>query len=201
MATISKTQGTVALALTAITHPDTVKGTTQSVTTALACTFFLFHSSVEAVANTNAGSFYVQASGAGSSDEFWITLAQFTASATTADTEALTATEPAAETVLAVASTTGFVATDRLYIKNTTLASSEFAMCQEIVANTSVNLIDGLTNEQTAAASTLWNDADFFMAQLDLTAIGRVRVIFVHEGATGANVDVTGLLVVGDSIA
>ena len=201
MATISKTQGTAILAHTAITHPDTVKGSATDVSTKLAATIICFHASVEAAANTNGGKFLVQVSGASAGDEDWATVAEFTAQATTADTEAMTATEPVGETVLACASTTGFVANDLLYIAHTTLASSEWARCQEIVTNTSVNLIDGLTTEQTAATSVIWNDAEVFTCQLDLTAVGRVRVVFQHEGATGANCHVKALMVTGDSIA
>ena len=202
MATITpnKTAGIAILALTAITHPDTVKGSAQDVSakTGMA-TIILFHSSVEAVANTNAGTFYIQASGSASGDGNWATLAQVTATVSTADTEALTATEPIGETVMAVTSTTGFVATDHLYIKHTTLASSEFAKCQEIATNSSITLIDGLTTQQTAAASTLWNDCDVVPVQIDLTGITRIRVVFQHEGATGANCDVKALMVTGDT--
>jgi len=201
MANISKTAGIAVLAHQALTHPDTVKGSAQDVSTKLAATILCFHASVEAAANTNPGSFLVQVSGAASGDEDWATVAQFTAQVSTADTEAMTATEPAAETVLACASTTGFVAGDNLYIRDSgTLADSEWAKCQEIVTNTSINLIDGLT-VQKDNADVIWNDAEIFVCSLDLTAISRLRVIFQHEGAAGANVHVKALMVTGDSIA
>ena len=200
MATISKTQGTAILAHTAITHPDSVYGSAQDVSTKLAATIICFHASVEAAANTNAGSFYVQVSGAGSNDEDWATIAQFTATVSTANTEAMTATEPIGEVVLACASTTGFVANDYIYIQNSTLANGEWAQVDKIVTNVSVDLVSGLTNEQTSS-SVLWDDADIFVCQLDLTAVGRVRVLFKHEGAAGANCHVKALMVTGDSIA
>ena len=201
MATIAKTAGAAVLAHQAITHPDTVKGSAQDVSTKLAATILCFHASVEAAANTNPGSFLVQVSGAASGDEDWATVAHFTAQVSTADTEAMTATEPAGETVLACASTTGFVAGDNLYIRDSgTLADSEWAKCQEIVTNTSINLIDGLT-VQKDNADVIWNDAEIFVCSLDLTAISRLRVVFWHEGAAGANVHVKALMVTGDSIA
>lgn len=200
MATISKTAGVACLTHQAITHPDTVKGSAQDASGKLAVTILMFHASVEATANTNPGSFYVQASGSAAGDEDWATIAQFTAQVSTADTEAMTATEPAGETVLAVASTTGFVATDNLYIQDTgTLADSEWAKCQEIVANVSIDLIDGLTNQKDSA-DVIWNDAEIFPCQLDLTSISRWRVVFQHEGAVGANVHVKALAITGDSI-
>lgn len=200
MATISKTAGTAILSHQAVTHPDTVVGSAQDVSSKLAATIICFHASVEATANSNPGSFYVQVSGSSSGDEDWATVAVFTAIISTADTEAMTATEPSSETVLAVASTTGFVAGDNLYIQDTgTLADSEWAKCQQIVTNTSIDLIDGLTNGKDSS-DVIWNDADVFVCQLDLTSVYRVRVVFQHEGATGANVHVKALMVTGDSI-
>ena len=201
MATISKTDGIAILAHQAVTHPDTVKGSAQDVSTKLAATIILFHASVEAVANTNPGKFLVQISGSASGDEDWATIDEFDATISTADTEAMTDTEPTGETSLAVASTTGFVANDILYIQDTgVLADSEWARCQDIVTDTSIDLIDGLTNAKDSS-DVIWNDADVFTCQIDLTAVTRVRVVFQHEGAAGANCHVKGLLITGDSIA
>lgn len=178
-----------------------MKGSAQDVSTKLAATIILFHSSIEAAANTNPGKFLVQVSGASSGDEDWATPFEFDVTISTADTENMTATEPAAETELAVAATAGFVANDILYIQDAgTLANSEWARCQEISTNAFIKLIDGLTNQKDAS-DVIWNDADIFVCQLDLTAIGRVRVVFQHEGAVGANCHVKGLMVTGDSIS
>lgn len=200
MANITKTQGTSILTHTSITHPDTVLGGDQDVTTTLAATIVMQHASVEATANTDPGSFLLQISPSSSGDIDWSTIHKFTARATTADTEAMTATEPVGETVLAVGNTAGFVSGDTLYIQDTTtLADSEWALCKEIVSNTSIDLVDGLTTEKDSS-DVIWNDSDIFVAQIDLTAVGRLRVIFMHEGATGADVDVKATMVTGDSI-
>lgn len=188
MGTITPTAPTADIAVlahTAITHPDTVKGSAQT-GGRFNVTITMYHASVEATANTNSGSFLVQVSTASSGDEDWTTIAQFTATVSTADTEAMTATEPIGETAMAVAATAGFVATDNLYIQNTTLADSEWSLCQEIVTNTSINLVDGLTTQQTNT-SVIWNDADRFVCQFDARSVSRYRVVFLHEGATGAN--------------
>lgn len=200
-AALSKTQGTAVLAHQAVIHPNTVKGSAQDVSTHFAATVVLFHASVEATANTNSGTFLIQVSASSSGDEDWGTIVSLVATSSTADTEAMTATEPAAETVMAVASTTGFVAGDDLYIQDAgTLADSEWARCQEIVTNTSINLIDGLTSQKDSS-DVIWNDADVWVVQVDLTAVGRIRVVFQHEGATGANVHVKAIMITGDSIS
>lgn len=201
MASLTKTQDIAILAHTAITHPDTLVGSAQDVSTKLDAMIVMYHASVEATANTNPGTFLVQVTPAASGNEDWATIARYDATISTADTEAMTATEPQGETVLAVASTTGFVAGDRLYIQDTSVvADGEWGLCQEIVTNTSINLVDGLTNQKDSA-DVIWNDADRFICKLDLTSIARIRVVFMHEGAVGANCHVKGLMSTGDSIA
>lgn len=201
MATISKTADIAILAHQAVSHPATVVGSAQDVSTKLGATIMLFHASVEAVANTNPGKFLVQVSGSATGNEDWSTLCEFDTTISTADTEGMTATEPIGEKALAVASTTGFVANDVLYVQDTgVVADGEWARCREIVTNTTINLVDGLTNAKDAS-DVIWNDADIFVCQIDLTAVTRLRAVFQHEGSTGVNCHVKGLMVTGDSIA
>lgn len=199
MSTITKSYA-VALAHQAVTHPATVVGSALDVSTKLAMTLLLFHAMVEATANTNPGKFLVQVSGAAAGNEDWNTVAEFDATISTPDDQTMTATESVGEKVLVVAATAGFIANDILYIQDVgTLANSEWGRCQEIVTDTSINLVDGLTNEKDSA-DHIWNDADIFTVQLDLTAVGRVRVVFQSEGAFAANSHIKAMAVYGDSI-
>jgi len=199
MANISKSYA-VALAHQAVIHPATVIGSALDVSTKLAMTLALFHASIEAAANTNSGKFLVQLSGAASGNEDWVTVYEFDATISTADTEAMTATEPIGETSLAVSSTTGFVSGDKLYIQDTgTLVDSEWALCREITGTPTIDLVDGLTNAKDSS-DVIWNDADIWYCSLDLTSISRVRVVFMHEGAAGANCHIKAMAVYGDSI-
>ena len=176
-------------------------GSALDVSTKLAMTLALFHASVEVAANTNPGKFLVQVSGAASGNEDWTTLYEFDATISTADTEAMTATEPVGETAMVVAATAGFVANDHLYIQDTTVvADSEWGRCREIVTDTTIDLVDGLTTEKDSA-DVIWNDSDIFICQLDLTSVGRARVVFQHEGAAGANCHIKAMAIYGDSIA
>ena len=185
----------------AVTHPATVVGSALDVSTKLAATLLLFHASVEATANTNPGKFLVQVSGAASGNEDWVTVYEFDATISTADTEAMTATEPIGETVLAVASTTGFAANDILYIQDASVVvDSEWNRCQEIATGTSINIVDGLTNAKDSS-DVIWNDADKFVCSLDLIAIGRIRVIFQHEGSAGCNAHIKAMAIYGDAIS
>lgn len=201
MATITKTQGIEILTHAAVTHPGTVYGADQEVTTALGATIFMYAGFIEAAANTNPGSFIVQVSAASSGDEDWWDAGKFTIGETgTPADEALTATEASGETVLAVAATAGFAALDDIYILDAgVLAASEWAKIEQIVTNTSVDITDGLTTGKDSS-DTIFGSAERFSMYLDLTAIGRLRVIFMHEGAAGANMHVKALMVTGDSI-
>ena len=93
------------------------------------------------------------------------------------------------------------MANDTLYIQDAgVVANGEWGRCREIVTDTTIDLVDGLTTEKDSA-DVIWNDADIFNCQLDLTAVGRVRVVFQHEGAAGANCHIKAMAIYGDSIA
>jgi hypothetical protein len=200
-----KTDSVEVLAHQAATHPTTIVGSAIDCRTKRAATVFLYHAYVEAAADTNFGKFLVQVrpdAGDGSATEHWITVVELASKAPLtpfADTEAMTATEPAGETVLACASTTGFLAEDELYIQDTgTLADSEWHKLRTLVSNTSITLMDGLTNEKDNA-DVIWNDASKFVVSLDLNGIESFRVVWTHEGTTGANGHVKALAITYDS--
>jgi hypothetical protein len=204
MATVTpvKTDSVEVLAHQAATHPTTIVGSAIDCRTKIAATVFLYHGYVEATADTNPGKFLVQVrpdAGDGAVLEHWITVAELPAAGTTPDTEAMTATEPAAETVLAVASTAGFAVEDELYIQDTTtVADSEWAKLRTLATNTSLTLIDGLTNQKDSA-DVIWNDARKWVVPLDLNGVESFRVVWTHEGATGANGHVKALAITHDS--
>jgi hypothetical protein len=190
MSRINKTSLVEALAHQAATHPTTIVGSAIDVSLARRATVFLYHGYVEATADTNSGSFYIQMRPEAADStvtEHWLTHTTKTCGTTTPDTEACAATEPVAETVMAVASTTGFAVGDKLYIQNATLAHSEWGLLRKFTADTSITLTDGLTNAQTQTTSIIWNDANVWIVEIDVTAASALRVVFHHEGATGAN--------------
>ena len=201
MAIITKS-GANALSLTAVTHPGNVKGTTLDVSTKLSATIDMFAARVEATANTNAGTFYVRTSAQASGDQDWATKFKFTMNSGTVPAGvALGANESIGDTVIELASTTGFVAGDLIYLKDGTLSESEFRYIRSLVANTSVTLFDGLTAAKTITTDFAWPEAEHFGVTIDLTSVRRLRVDFVHElGTPAANCDVKAEVTYGDSI-
>ena len=188
--TPNKTDSIAVLAHQVATHPVTIVGSDQSALTKRAVTLFCYHGYIEAAADTNPGKFKIQVrpdAGDGSVAEHWITVIEMVAKGTTPSDEALIATEPSGEKTLAVNLTAGFVAEDLVYILDAgTLADSEWGEVQEIVTDTSILLMDGLTTGKDSSDS-IFNDASTFVFTIDLNAIESFRVIWSHEGATGAN--------------
>lgn len=201
-ATPVKTDSVEVLSHQAATHPTTIVGSAIDCRTKRGATVFLYHGYVEATADTNPGKFLVQVrpdAGDGTATEHWITVVELAAKGTTPDTEAMTATEPVAETTLAVASTSGFAVEDELYIQDTgTLADSEWAKCKTLVTNTNIQLVDGLTNQKDSA-DVIWNDASKWIVPIDLNGVESFRVVWIHEGATGANGHIKALAITHDS--
>lgn len=193
MADPTKTSDIAVLTHQNVVHPDTKIGSEIDVTAVLRMRVVLYHALVEAVANTNPGIFYIQGTPYATGGEGWHEIASFVTSTDNPATEALTATEPAAEKVLAVASTTGFAARNVVYIQDTTtIADSEWGQLEQIVANTSLDLVDGLTNGKDSA-DVAWGSAEIFSISVPCGDLKRLRVVYSHEGAAGANADIKGL--------
>jgi len=175
-----------------ITHPNSVYGADITPTAgSLWATVHMSHALIEATANTNPGSFYVQTSleGAGVEDA-WVTVAQFTVSNATPGDEALDAQEVAGTAVIAVTLTAGFVADDVIYITDDTADNnSEWHKIDKVVTDTSIDLVDDL-DFQKEIGDVIFSDAEHFSMKLDLSGVTKWRVIYKAEGATGADVAV-----------
>lgn len=203
MATITpnKTDSVVILAHTNVNHPTTLVGSSISMLTKKSVQLFMFHGYREATADTNPGKFKVQIrpdAGDGSVNEHWVTVAEFVAKGTTPSDEALDATEPVGETVIALTFTASFVAEDLVYFANATEANAEWSEIITVVTDTSIEIMQGLTNEQ-ALGTVVFNDAVAFAPAFDLNANESIRVVWSHEGGTGANGAVKVLAITYDS--
>jgi hypothetical protein len=197
MATITKTQGTSLLSLQSVASNTVVISSAQDVSTKLAATVFIHFGRRAATALTEGMEFRVEASSKSSGDGHWYPLAVFKTAIAASETEAVSGTVSSGTNVITVASTTNLVAGDLIYIDNGTIANSEWGRIKSIATNTSVTIEDNLVNAQTS--STIYDQAEFFAAQLDLTAVGRLRLV-VDGRNTGQAVAVEAHMVTGDSI-
>jgi hypothetical protein len=197
MATITKTQGTSLLALASIASNTVSVGSAVDVSTKLACTVFIHFGRRAATALTEGMEFRIEASAKSSGDGFWWPLTAFKTQIATSEAEAVSGTVTAGTNIITVASTANLVAGDLIYIDNGTIGNSEWGRIKSISSNTSVTIEDNLLNAQTGA--TIYDQAEYFVAQLDLTAIGRIRIVADGRN-TGQAVAAEAFMATGDSI-
>jgi len=120
----------------------------------------------------------VQISSNTSGDEDWTTLVSFIGPTGTANTEAPSGSEAAGQTVIEVASTTGYVADETrwIFMEDDTVANSEMMLLVSAVTNTSVTVQDGTTNAHDGS-DAMFNIADTYTVELP-TSANRVRIIY-----------------------
>lgn len=189
MADFTQSKSTI-ISHQAVTNPESVEGSAVSVAASISGVVICKHAYIEAVDPGGIEpSFHVMGSIDASGDDAWfpIVTLKCTDPGAAPATEAMTATEPIAETVLAVASTTGFAAGDDIYIRDTTTeADSEWHKVDRIVTNTSVDIFMGLANQKDSA-DILWGSAQVFRVPLDLSGLSRVTVHYSNEGTSAPN--------------
>lgn len=171
----TKTVGTSVMALQTVSASSVAISTPVSTGNALGATIFI-HFGREAETAAGAGvNIRIEASSKSSGEGHWYPLCIFTTGFAACSGEAVSGTEAAGQTVISVASTTGLTAGDIIFFFNGTIANSEWHRIKSIVAATSVTLEDALVNAQTG--STFYDSAEMFVAQLDLTAVSRLRIV------------------------
>jgi hypothetical protein len=198
MAAITKT---VQTELKGITNVSAAAQSVSSVFTAsthLAATIFI--DIAPEATNTPGTELRIEVSQKDSGDDTWVTLTPFLSTKNTVNSNAVDGTEAAGSTVIDETTTTGIAAGQIIFFKNSTIGNSEWAKIVAFTASTSFTLQDGLTNAQTG--STWYNQAERFVAQIDLTAIKRFRVVCNNNfGASSVAVNWRCALITGDSIA
>ena len=166
-------------------------GTELDVSTAYGCTLNIKAALGEAVASTGQPEVIIQVTGeATPAKDDWTTYMRLVGPVGTPVVLAVGATEPAAETVIACTDpVTALIHNDGKFkfIKNTTPANSEVIFQTENSgdAGDTITILDGLANEQTAAASIIVdiNSARVevvaqWTLNIDCTSLSRIRVIY-----------------------
>lgn len=194
---------TVLLAHQAVTHPATVVGSAISVPSITVDPDTLqqhrvdevlvevYHAFNEGAANTNGQAILIQTSMSESGNADWVTAVQHdpVEGLTPAD-EVVTVSSAAGLDLVEVAATAGFVSEDTVYIRDTVLADSEWALVEEIVTDTLITFVDGVTNAHADTTTSLFGSAEKFSSVVSLKGIERIRLVYMNEGATAANTHV-----------
>lgn len=174
----------------ALTHPNMLEGTPVACATYLSGVITIKIANVETTANADGVRAWIQGSFETSGDDAWFDLPTFDGSKTAAETEAMTATEPVGETVLACASTTNLVVGDWIYVQDASVvADGEWCKIVAVDTNASITIAYGLANEKDSS-DFIWTEADVFTCQINCEGLKRINVLVIHEAATGSNLHV-----------
>ncbi len=169
-----------------VTNPNSVYGAARTATDMLAVRISIHHGFIETGANTDPGSFYIQTR-LEDVDDQWETVAKIKMTNATVVDEALDAIEGSTVKSIAVTLTAGFAEGDEVYITDATAdTDDEWHKIDVIVADTSIELIDGLVNGKEVD-DVIYSDAEHFPYLLDLTGVAQYRVIYKNEGGTALN--------------
>jgi hypothetical protein len=171
VSTPSKTQGTTLLSLQSIAASTTVVGSEVDVTGKFAGVVFIHFGRTTTSAPGSGVSFRIEAADKSSGGNHWYPLTSVITGIAACNGPTNTSTSGAAQTVSAI---TGFVAQDICCIAPTTVANTEWA---RMVSSTG----SVLTMEETIAGShstgNTYNKAEMYAIPLDLSGIGRLRVV------------------------
>lgn len=174
----------------ALTHPGMIEGTQDIVTSYLEGTIKVKIANVETAANVTGVHVWIMGSFEESGDDAWFDLLALQGGIVAAETEALTATEPVAETVIACASTTNLVVADWIYIQDVSVvADGEWHKIVAVDTNASITINHGLA-VQKDSSDFIWTEAEVFVYHVLCTGLKRITVLVVHEAATGSNLHV-----------
>jgi hypothetical protein len=173
-----------------LTHPGIIEGTPVAVTGYISGTIFIKVANVETTANADGVIVIVQGSPEASGDDQWVNLTKFIGSTTAAETEALTATEPVGETVLAMASTTNLVVDDIIYVEDASVvADGEWHVITNVTTNTSIEIDYGLA-VQKDSLDFVYTEANVWKYFVDCSNLARINVLIIHRAATGSDIHV-----------
>ncbi len=146
---------------------------------------------------TTATTFRIEYSAQSSGDGHWYPLATYLTKIASVTSQAVSGTCASGQNVVAMSSTTGMSVGDIVYIDNGTIANAEWGRVKVVTSNTSITLEDNLVHAQTGA--TVYPSAEMFAAQIDCTAVGRLRLV-VDGSGTGQAIAVEAELVSADTI-
>lgn len=185
VSTPTKTQNVTVFTLASTAASSVAISSDVDVSTIWGASFFIRFGRRSASAAGAGVNIRIEGSFASSGNNTWIPLAVFTTNFAACEAEAVSGTVNSGTNVITVASTTNLTAGDIIYIDNGTIANSEWARIKSISANVSVTIEDNLVNAQTGA--TIYDSAEMYVAQLDLSSIGRIRVVVDGSLFTQAN--------------
>lgn len=212
MAAPSKTEGRILIAHSMVAHPDKVVGAELDVSALFGIDLICYLGYVEAAPNGNPPSFLVQKNHNPSGNKGWKTITHFLSGVTgTPETEGI-ASVSANDITTDTSGAQDFTEREAIYIRDTNGGSpktttgalstgdqeSEWGTVADLPDTTSIILVDNPTNAKDGS-DEVW-EAEEFSVSINLDGISRLRVVFIHYGAAGANCHILAVAGTTDSI-
>ncbi len=176
-------QGSIVALQNVTVAPRVVTSSDINVTNYLSATIFIHLGRLTTSAFTAGVTFRVESSAASSGNGQWYpTSAIFTSPVgSSVASQAVSAAAPAGQKVIPIANTAGFAVGNIIFISNPVTGNSEWARVTTVTLNTSLTVEDNLINDQTT--STVYNQAEMYLATIDTTSMVRLRVVVDGSGA------------------
>ncbi len=196
MATFVKTLQTPPLSLQSLATDTSVRSSVLTINTGLAATYFMRVGRNDTTTFTPRGvRFFVQAAGSDSTTTNWFTVAEYETELGSSVASTTVSTGAGGSSTIDVPSASNIAAGDSLFVRNSTLASSEFVRVTK-VNSTTLTLADVLDGGQ--GSSTVTGKAESFVCTIDTAAIRRLSVLVMNN--TGRTVYPEVRLITADSI-
>jgi len=177
-----------------LTHPGSIIGSAQDVSTWLSGVVHIFHANIETTANLAAGLDYIDVQGSpNATGNLWVSLGKYAPSTTAATDTAFDGNEAAGGSppyVLSVATTAGKTAGALIYLKDAAggVTESEWNEVISVVTDDTVTVADALAFAKVATDDHMFTQASRWPHHLpDLSGYQRIRVVVHHQGATGSD--------------
>jgi hypothetical protein len=153
------------------------KGAAGDISTAYHATIGIWYAPTATTANTLGASAIIQVNPSATAEDKWLDYTIVGFGNTTSAVPVITvSTSTAGNAVLNMSGTpTGLVAGDKVFIKNGTLANSEFGQILSVATN-DLTMMDAITRDQDG--SVLSDQAEFKTVQISALSYSRIRVMY-----------------------
>ncbi len=175
-------QGSIVALQNVTVAPRVVTSSDINVTNYLSATIFIHLGRLTTSAFTAGVNFRIESSAASSGNGQWYPATIFTSPiGSSVASQAVSAAAPAGQKVIPIANTAGFAVGNIIFISNPVTGNSEWARVTTVTLNTSLTVEDNLINDQTT--STVYNQAEMYLATIDTTSMVRLRVVVDGSGS------------------
>jgi len=188
MAAANKTVQTELLAITLVSAGTQQLSSVLTLTNTIQALIIIDFALVATTAITTGTEFRIEVSEKTSGSDTWRPLTAFVTGTTAAITATVQATQNSGSTSITSTGANSVAQDDIVFLKNGTLANSEWVKVTSITSTTVFVLQDATTNAQ--GGSAIYNKSQHFVATIDCLSIVRLRVTVNNKYQAGTMSDI-----------